>query len=162
MRPRFGGDEPCRDTSLALDVCTRLGSGLAFDLLSPLARRGCLTAAPSSSAGGTSVGDEAFRFPRASRDRTIFLDYAQHRNVGRDATTHGVCSVRARARFEWRVLPLNPLRPQTQPMAVTKPMTVAVTLWPSANLWPGDPCPALSPCPPFAALRERTRSGHSR
>lgn len=95
MRPRFEGGDPCLDSSLLLELCNRLRSSLAFDLLSPAARRCCLSAATSTSEGGTSAGELALRFPRASRERTIFSNNSNAEMSKRTQETQTKTRVRA-------------------------------------------------------------------
>ena len=134
-------------------MCTRLRSSLDFNLLSPAARRWCLSAATSTSGGGTTGGDVAFRFPRASRDRTVFDDREQQQKRRQGHNNTDSTQVRASTRFESRVWPmavygfrLKTLWPQTKPLWAQMPHPMAVHAVPKTEdpvtLWPGDPYPA--------------------
>lgn len=137
VRLRFGRGDPFLDSSRMLEKCTRLGSSLAFDLLSPAARLCCLSAATSTSEGGKAAGELAFRFPRASPLRTIFYDGQQHENVDKDA---GESSLRgAETDVTYGRLRSN------NGQRFGDPMTVIWSLWPQgadpmgakgATLWP--------------------------
>lgn len=81
---RFGGGEPRLKPSLLLEVATRLGSSLAFDLRSRVARMCCCDAVASASEGGSVGGDKSFRLSLRSLGRTIFDTRGQHRSVGQN------------------------------------------------------------------------------